>query len=195
MQSLHINEDALEEAPASCSSLAAASLGLIAVVNEKDPSNTLFGCFQVDIDLEQHNEASGDQAAEIKPLKEAIQEANELLNSILSYVDCPGHALDLPLAIGHQEAQAQLVAGVLSCGDHHPEDIHKDRHHVSYAEVLRRGITVASAGILVAGAAHVPLRPITDADRLDALGNSNCSEEVVDSPALSSLAQVVLLHP
>ncbi|GMH10644.1 hypothetical protein Nepgr_012485 [Nepenthes gracilis] len=50
--------DALNEAPASYSSHAAASLGLVAVVTEKDHSNTLIGYSQVNNDLEQHHEAS-----------------------------------------------------------------------------------------------------------------------------------------
>ncbi|GMH02065.1 hypothetical protein Nepgr_003904 [Nepenthes gracilis] len=121
LQSCHTNEDALDEAPTSCSSPDAASLGLIAAVNDKAPSNTLIGCSQVDIDLEQHNEAFGvhltclgwpdpgsdhgvalvgpkaslflgDQVAESKPLQEAIWAANELLNSIPSHANCPGQA-------------------------------------------------------------------------------------------------------
>ncbi|GMH29503.1 hypothetical protein Nepgr_031346 [Nepenthes gracilis] len=97
--------DGLEKAPALCSSLTylpkkksssltAASLGLVTSENEKDHSNTLVGCSQVDVDPEQPNAASGDQAVENKTLKEAFREADELLNSIPSHADWPGHALD-----------------------------------------------------------------------------------------------------
>ncbi|GMH00847.1 hypothetical protein Nepgr_002686 [Nepenthes gracilis] len=228
-------------------------------------SNFILGLtnLNVDIDREQHNEASGvhltclgwpvpgsdhgvalvgpeaslflgDQAAENKPLKEDIREAKELLNSIPSHADCLGHAPDLvvndqrtpignqdiqnplvtrihtpcscqqddpgsaprqPAVIGDQAAQAQLVAGVPSCGEHHLEDIHKEWHHVSYAEVLRHRITAAGDGIPGVGAAPIPLRPITDADRLDALRISNCPEEFVGTPAFSSSVHAVLSYP
>ncbi|GMH29502.1 hypothetical protein Nepgr_031345 [Nepenthes gracilis] len=63
----------------------------------------------------------------------------------------PSSALGMPSASGKQEGQAQSVAVVLSCGNHHLEDKHKEWHHDSYVEVLRCGITVDGTGYLDAG--------------------------------------------
>ncbi|GMH03400.1 hypothetical protein Nepgr_005239 [Nepenthes gracilis] len=107
----------------------------------------------------------------------------------------PGSAPGLPSTSGKQEGQAQSVVVVLSCGNHHLEDNHKEWHYDSYAEVLKRGITAAGVGSPGAGAALIPLKPITDADRFDALGISNCPEEVVGSLVLSSSVHIAPSHP
>ncbi|GMH29034.1 hypothetical protein Nepgr_030877 [Nepenthes gracilis] len=117
--SLHANEDALEEAPDSCSSPAAASLGLIAAVNQKDPSNTLFGCSQVDIDLEQHNEASG--------------HAPDLVVN------------DQPTSIGNQVIRNLLVTRIHMPGLRQQEDINKSWHHDA-EDILKPCLSRSSVG-------------------------------------------------
>ncbi|GMH05003.1 hypothetical protein Nepgr_006843 [Nepenthes gracilis] len=186
--------DDMEKAPASCSSLAAASLGLVT---------------SVDVDPEQPDEAS---VVENKTLKEAFREADEPLNYVPSHADCPGHASDLvvnnyPTSIGYQDIQNPLVTGIHMPDFCPQEDIsmvvfanpcyynHKEWHHDSYAKVLRCGIIATGVGSPGAGAAPIPLRPITDADRMDALGILNCPEEVIGSPSLSSSVHAAPSHP
>ncbi|GMH22162.1 hypothetical protein Nepgr_024005 [Nepenthes gracilis] len=61
------------------------------------------------------------------------------------------------------------------------EDIIEDQHHVPYADILKRGIISIDDEKPGPRAAHMSIRPITDVDRLDALGISNCHEEEVGS--------------
>ncbi|GMH00971.1 hypothetical protein Nepgr_002810 [Nepenthes gracilis] len=69
---------------------------------------------------------------------------------------------------------------------------HQERQQASFAEVLRRGLVAACEGLLDAGATPISIRLITNVDRMDALGITNCSEEVVGSPDFSSSVQTVL---
>ncbi|GMH17774.1 hypothetical protein Nepgr_019615 [Nepenthes gracilis] len=106
----------------------------------------------------------------------------------------PGFTLGIPSDSGKLEDHAQSVAVVLSCGDHHLEDRHIEWHNDSYVEVLRCRISVAGTGSPGVGATPIPHKPITDADRLDALGISNCPEEGIGS-ALSSSAHTTPSYP
>ncbi|GMH04781.1 hypothetical protein Nepgr_006621 [Nepenthes gracilis] len=105
------------------------------------------------------------------------------------------HAPRQPSAIGNQGTQAQSVDGVPSCDDYQQEGIKKEWHHVSYAEFLMCGISSSGVGHPDPSAAHIPLRPIIDTDRLDAVGISNYHEVVVDSPAFSSSVDAAPSHP
>ncbi|GMH16137.1 hypothetical protein Nepgr_017978 [Nepenthes gracilis] len=101
----------------------------------------------------------------------------------------PCSALGMPTDSGTPEDQTQLVAAMHSCGDQHIE-----WHQDSYVEVLRHGISAAGAGSSSEGAAPIPHKPITDADRLEALGISNCPEMGVGS-AISSSVHNAPSHP
>ncbi|GMH26943.1 hypothetical protein Nepgr_028786 [Nepenthes gracilis] len=188
--------DDLEEALASCSFDAV--VGLVTAVNEKDHSNTLIGCAQVVVDLEQPHEASGlAPDLVVNDQLSFTQEANELLNSIPSHADCPGHAPNLivnnqPTSIGDPGSAPRQPSTI--------EDIHKEWHHVPYAEVLRSGIIAAGAGIPSAGAApqqeisKVVPYPASDAafpisgslKAADETGGTIGLDVNVDSHALSS---------
>ncbi|GMH31682.1 hypothetical protein Nepgr_033526 [Nepenthes gracilis] len=61
------------------------------------------------------------------------------------------------------------------------EGITEDRHPVPYKDILKRGIITIDDEKHGPHAAHMSIQPITDADRLDALGISNCHEEEVGS--------------
>ncbi|GMH16953.1 hypothetical protein Nepgr_018794 [Nepenthes gracilis] len=60
-------------------------------------------------------------------------------------------------------------------------DISEDQHHVPYADVPKRGIISIDDEKHGPRAAHMPIQPITDTDRLVSLGSLNCLEEKVGS--------------
>ncbi|GMH29002.1 hypothetical protein Nepgr_030845 [Nepenthes gracilis] len=179
LQSFNTNEDALEETPASCSSPTATSLGLSTAINEKAPSNTLIDCSQVDIDLEQHNEASD---VHLTCLGRPDPGSDH------------GHAPDLvvndqPTSIGYQDIQNPLVTQIHTLGSCQQEDISKIWHHDAEAVFVNPCSCRHDPG-------SAPGQPTAiDADWLDTLRISNCPEEVIGFPTFSSLAHVVLSYP
>ncbi|GMH06256.1 hypothetical protein Nepgr_008096 [Nepenthes gracilis] len=159
----------------------------------------------LDVDHEQPNAASGDQAVQrhieaaqfywisgySKPLMSGTHTSSFCppdnisvavsTNQNFCWHD-PRSAQGMPTDSGYLEDQAQSVANVHSCGDQHIE-----WHQVSYVEVLRRGILADGTGSHGAGVAPIPQNPITDADQLEALGTSNCPEVGVGSTLGSSV--------
>ncbi|GMH14082.1 hypothetical protein Nepgr_015923 [Nepenthes gracilis] len=87
-----------------------------------------------------------------------------------------------PSTLGIQGTHAQIEANVPLCGSFQHEDITEDRHPVPYVDILKRGIiSIDDKKNHGPRAAHMSIRPIIDADRLDALEISNCHEEEVGS--------------
>ncbi|GMH14628.1 hypothetical protein Nepgr_016469 [Nepenthes gracilis] len=110
------------------------------------------------IDHEHSNADPSDQ------MGQCCIEADEPLNSIPSLDFCLHHAPDLD-------------------ANYQPKSL----QDVSSVEALRRGIPADGTGSLGAGAAPLLQSPITDANRLEALGISNCPEEGVDLAKCSSV--------
>ncbi|GMH28738.1 hypothetical protein Nepgr_030581 [Nepenthes gracilis] len=157
----------LEEAPASRPPPpAAVSLGLDDAGFEKDPR--MMVCSQVGV---HPNEAFGE------PLIGRTDPGSEpgvaLMDSEGSL--SPGDKDDDPLHVVHHRAI-----------------FHQERQQASFVEVLRRGLVATGEGLLGVGAAPISIRSITDVDRMDALGITNCFEEVVGSLDFTSLVQTVL---
>ncbi|GMH16143.1 hypothetical protein Nepgr_017984 [Nepenthes gracilis] len=85
----------------------------------------------------------------------------------------PGDAL--------MDSEVSLSPGVLVDDslqvDHQRAVFHKERQQVSFVEAFRRGLVTTGVGRLGDGAAPLSIRPITNADRRDALGIITCSKE------------------
>ncbi|GMH23552.1 hypothetical protein Nepgr_025395 [Nepenthes gracilis] len=83
--------------------------------------------------------------------------------------------------VNERDGHAQTEVNVPLCGSSQQEDITEDRHHAPYADILKCEIISIDDEKHGAHDAHMSIRPIIDANRLDALGISNCHEEEIGS--------------
>ncbi|GMH24728.1 hypothetical protein Nepgr_026571 [Nepenthes gracilis] len=173
-----------DQAPASCSSHAA--VGLVTAINEKDHSNTLIGCSQVVVDLEQPHGASGEHLTCLGWPDPGSDPGVALVGHevVLSL----GLAPNLPTSIRDPGSAPRQPSAI---------DIHKEWHHVPYAEVLRSGITAADAGIPGAGAtpqqeiSKVVWHPASDV-AFPISGSSNATDETGSYEPLMPIQSIIV---
>ncbi|GMH02061.1 hypothetical protein Nepgr_003900 [Nepenthes gracilis] len=101
----------------------------------------------------------------------AIRHANVQLNSFNSFTRCPDPFTDAVYPGKGMEDQEDVQQ---------PEELLMDPI-IAKSYIMKCGIISFEVKI-----GHMPIRPITDADHLDALGISNCHEEAVGPPAICS---------
>ncbi|GMH16969.1 hypothetical protein Nepgr_018810 [Nepenthes gracilis] len=88
-----------------------------------------------------------------------------------------------------QEPLNQIMDDVLMCGNAQQENIKMERHPVSYADVMKRGILNA-ADATVSYEPLMPARPITEEDRLDAQGRPYDHDENVGPPTIGKAPRI-----